>query len=186
MITLNRKFILFLFFLCSCITVSDPVQFSGKSGEQDIPFSGKTYRLEFVNELKNRNVLQTVEYKIMTESIQRNLEQSVNIDRSGMEKKFIRVQIFGRNDAEKSSGIFSTWISIFTFMIYPTVKKKVYDISFQIQNEKKSFYTYSISNTTYGSIFLIPFFWISSFTNDLKTQMDSVMEQFQKDAIANW
>lgn len=31
-----------------------------------------------------------------------------------------------------------------------------------------------------------PFFWISSFTNDLKTQMDSVMEQFQKDAKTSW
>lgn len=186
MIKLNRKVIFFLLFLCSCMTVSDPVQSSGKYREQDIPFSGKTYRLEFVNEIRNRNVLQTVEYKIMKDSIKKNLEKSVNIDDSGLEKKFIQVQIFGRNDAEKSSGISATWISLFTYMIYPTVKKKVYDISFSIQGSEKSFYTYRISNTTYGSIFLIPFFWVSSFTNDLKTQMDSVTEQFQKDAKASW
>lgn len=182
----KRKFILLLIFLCSCITVSDPVQSDRKPREQDIPFSGKTYRLEFVNEIRNRNVLQTEEYKIMTESIRRNLEQSVNIDRSETGKKFIRVQIFGRNDPENSSGIAATWISLFTYVMYPSVKKKVYDISFLVQGNRKSFYTYSISNTTYGSIFLIPFFWVSRFTNHLETQTDSVMRSFQEDAKDSW
>lgn len=183
---MKKILICILILLQSCITVSKPVLFSEKGSEPNIPFSGKTYRLEFVNETKNLNILKTVEYKIMKESILRNLEKSVNIDKSGTEKKFIRIQIFGRNDPEKSSGTISGWVSLFTFMTYPTVKTKVYDVSFLIKNDKKIFHTYRISNTTYTSSLLFPFFWVSSFTNNLNQQMNSVMEQFLNDAQGSW
>lgn len=183
---MKKILICILILLQSCITVSKPVLFSEKASEPNVPFSGRIYRLEFVNEARNRNLLKTLEYKIMKESIQKNLEKSVGIDESGLEKKLIRIQIFGRNDPEYSSGTVSSWISLLTFLVYPTFKKKVYDISFLIDNGKKSFYTYRISNTTYTSSLLIPFFWVSSFTNNLNQQTDSVMEQFLSDAKGSW